>query len=224
MELNIFNINLNVDNKSREDISEFAKELSNYLEKKESEEISILDRLQNSQKITVMYRDKMNLERNKILNNYARENSQKGSMYYIYSKDNSIYNLCICEEDKSNVVLEVKEVDLPRGATVDSVLRKENGKYVLDFRATMEIQIKLKEMITKLLNEQTNYLKSQRIEGDIYEVGEIEKDRVWLYNISKYNSNEVEAFEEINFPLELLSKLKEGIKVKYQNGNYSVDI
>ena len=77
MELNIFNINLNIDNKNREEVSKFIKELSDYLESDNGRQVSILDRVQNSEKITVLYRDKMNIERNKILNNYVKENQDK---------------------------------------------------------------------------------------------------------------------------------------------------
>ena len=86
VELNIFNINLNIDNKNREEVSEFIKELSDYLEKDNERQVSILDRVQNSEKVTVMYRDKMYIERNKIINKYAKENQDNGTMYYIYNK------------------------------------------------------------------------------------------------------------------------------------------
>ena len=60
VELNIFNINLNIDNKNREEVSKFIKELSDYLESENGRQVSILDRVQNSEKITVLYRDKLN--------------------------------------------------------------------------------------------------------------------------------------------------------------------
>jgi hypothetical protein len=83
VELNIFNINLSMDNKNREKISEFAKELSEFLKKDEKTETSILEQVQNEQRVTVEYRDKMHVERNNILNNYAKENSI-GSLVYSF--------------------------------------------------------------------------------------------------------------------------------------------
>ena len=226
MELNIFNINLNIDNKNREEVSKFIKELSDYLESDNGRQVSILDRVQNSEKITVLYRDKMNIERNKILNNYVKENQDKGDLYYIYNKvqDTDNYLLSICEENKSNIVIELNEDELPKGISVDTVLRKENGKYIVDTRSTFIIRKQIEEMVRKLLNEQEKYLQSNRLEGHVYEVEEVESDRVWLYDITKDAVNGIEAFEEIEFPLELINKVKEGTKVIYQNGNYEINI
>ena len=226
MELNIFNINLNIDNKNREEVTEFIKELSDYLEKDNEIQISILDKVQNSEKFTVLYRDKMYIERNKILNNYAKENKDKGVLYYIYNKvqDTDNYLLSICEENKSNVVIEVNENELPKGTSIDTVLRQENGKYIVDTRSTFIVRKQIEKIVNKLLKEQEKYLQSNRLEGHIYEVGEIESDRVWLYDVTKNDENGIEAFEEINFPLELINKVTEGTEVIYRNGNYEINI
>ena len=226
MELNIFNINLNMDNKNREEVSDFIKELSDYLENDNDRQVSILEQVQKSEKVTVMYRDKINIERNKILNNYAKENKDKGVLYYIYNKvqDTDNYLLSICEENKSNVVIEVNEKKLPKGISVDTVLRQENGKYIVDTRATFIVRKQIEKMVNKLLKEQEQYLQSNRVEGHIYEVGEVERDRVWLYDITKNDVNGIEAFEEIQFPLELINKVTEGTKVIYRNGNYEINI
>ena len=226
MKLNIFNINLNIDNKNREEVSKFIKELSDYLESDNGRQVSILDRVQNSEKITVLYRDKMNIERNKILNNYVKENQDKGDLYYIYNKvqDTDNYLLSICEENKSNIVIELNEDELPKGISVDTVLRKENGKYIVDTRSTFIIRKQIEEMVRKLLNEQEKYLQSNRLEGHVYEVEEVESDRVWLYDITKDAVNGMEAFEEIEVPLELINKVTEGTKVIYQNGRYEINM
>jgi len=226
VELNIFNINLNVDNKNREEVSEFIKELSDYLENDNEKQIKILDQIQNSEKVTVIYRDKMNFERNKILNNYAKENQDKGVLYYIYNKvqDTDNYLLSICEENKSNVVIEVSKDKLPKGVGVDTVLIQEKGKYIVDTRATFIIRKQIQDMVNKLLKDQEKYLQNNRLEGHTYEVGEIENDRVWLYDITKNSANGIEAFEEINFPLELINKVTEGTKVIYRNGKYEINI
>lgn len=226
MELNIFNINLNIDNTNREEVSEFIKELSDYLENDNERQVSILEQVQKNEKVTVLYRDKMYIERNKILNNYAKENKDKGDFYYIYNKvqDTNTYLLSICEENKSNVVIEVNKDELPEGICIDTVLRQENGKYIVDTRATFVVRKQIQEMVNELLKEQEKYLQSNRLEGHTYEVGEIESDRVWLYDITKNNEDGIEAFEEINFPLELINKVTEGTKVIYRNGNYEINI
>ena len=226
MELNIFNININMDNKNREEVSDFIKELSDYLENDNDRQVSILEQVQKSEKVTVMYRDKMYVERNKILSNYAKENQDKGVLYYIYNKvqDANAYCLSICEENKSNVVIEANKEELPEGVSVDTVLRQENGKYIVDTRATFIVRKQIEKMVNKLLKEQEQYLQSNRVEGHIYEVGEVERDRVWLYDITKNDVNGIEAFEEIQFPLELINKVTEGTKVIYRNGKYEINI
>ena len=225
MELNIFNINLNIDNKSREEVSEFIKELSDYLENDNERQVSILEQVQENKKVTVMYRDKMYIERNKILNNYAKENQEKGTLYYIYNKvqDNNNYLISICEQDKSNIVIETNKDELPEGVSVDTVLRQENGKYIVDTRATFIIKREIEAMVNKLLKEQEQYLQSNRLEGHIYEVGEIDNDRLWLYDVTKNSINGTEAFEEIKIPLEIINKVAEGSKLLYINGNYRLN-
>lgn len=225
MELNIFNINLNMDNKNREEVSEFIKELSDYLEDDDERQVSILEEVKNSEKVTALYRDKMYIERNKILNNYAKENQDKGVLYYIYNKvqDTNTYLLSICEKNKSNVVIEVQKEELPEDISIDTVLRQENCKYAVDTRATFVVRKQIEKMVNKLLKEQEKYLQSNRLEGHVYEVGEIENDRVWLYDITKNDVNGIEVFEEINFPLELINKVTEGMKIAYINGNYRLN-
>lgn len=230
MDLNIFN-SLNINNKGNDIIQGFIKELSEFLEKNitknnllntNGKELSMIEQIQKNQKVTVKYRDKMIIERRNILNNYAKETYEKGTMYFIYDKNSrkeNTYNVCICEEGKGHEIIEINKKDLPKEAEIDSVLRIENGKYVLDMEATEQISKKMTEMIDKLLQEQKQYLENNRIEGHIYEVGEKENDRVWLYDITK---DVGEGIEEINFPLELLNKVTEGTKLKYENGNYQI--
>ena len=167
----------------------------------------------------------MYIERNKILNNYAKENQDKGVLYYIYNKvqDTNTYLLSICEKNKSNVVIEVQKEELPEDISIDTVLRQENCKYAVDTRATFVVRKQIEKMVNKLLKEQEKYLQSNRLEGHVYEVGEIENDRVWLYDITKNDVNGIEVFEEINFPLELINKVTEGMKIAYINGNYRLN-
>lgn len=205
-------------------VQSFVKELGEFLEKSASKK-SYLEQLQEDKKVTTKYRDKMYVERNNILNNYAKETAGKGTMYYIYSKksgkDDS-FNLCVCEEGKSHDIIEVEEKDLPNGAKVDSALRMKDGKYIIDNEATQEISKKVEEMANNLLEEQAQELEQYRIEGHIYEVGEKGIDRVWLYDITNGDEEGVQGIEEIDFPKELLDEVEEGSKVIYKNGSYQI--
>ena len=73
-----------------------------------------------------------------------------------------------------------------------------------------------------LLQEQNEYLKSQRIEGHIYEMSEKEDDRAWLFDHTNTDTSIQEAIEEINFPKELLENAQEGDLFIYQNGEYKL--
>ena len=179
-----------------------------------------MDTSLDENRLITMYRDQMNLKRNIILNNYAKQTSDKGEMYYIYSKNSKLedgYNLCICEEEKSHIVIEESKKTLPDGAEIGSVLRKNTENYVLDNEATHEIAEQIQQMKETILQEQTEFLESQRIEGHVYEMSEKDEDRAWLFDIT---NNSDEAVEEIDFPKELLQDAIEGDLFVYRNGEY----
>lgn len=199
-------------------IQSFINELQEYLKTKVGGEI-ILDK-HNERKMITKYEDKMLLERNRILNNYAKQTNNKGEMYYIYSKNSKNedrYNLCICEENRSHDVIEVSINELPNGVAIGSILRKNENGYCLDEEATRYIMTALEDMKDKILEEQTQYLNSKRIEGHVYEISEIDNDRAWLFDTT---SNSNEGIEEIDFPIELLQNSDEGDLFVYQNGEY----
>lgn len=228
MNLDIFNKLIN-NGKENNIIQAFINELGKALEKNISQnnlthedrnELSLLQRVQEKEKLTTSYRDKMHVERNNILNNYAQETLDRGEMYFIYSKNSrkdDTYNLCLCEDGKSNQVIEVAEKDLPKGTGVDSVLRIENGEYILDKQGTQDVLEEITEMVKELLEKQTSELEELRSEGHIYEVVEKTRDNVWLTDNTKNDGN---CFEEINFNKEALEKAEEGAVFQYINGEY----
>ena len=217
MNLDLFN-KLTNNNKENNIVQNFIKELGEFLDKSSS--VNKESILQN-EKITTEYRDKINIEKNKILNTYAKETIDEGTMYYIYSKNSkndSSYNLCICEEGKSNKIISAHKKELPKNVEIGSVLRLKNEKYILDQKATNEISNQVQEITNKLLEEQSEKLEECRIEGHTYEVIDKSSDRVWLID-----KNNEKSFEEIDFPKELLNKVNEGIVVKYINGKYHIN-
>lgn len=186
-------------------------------------ELSMLQKTQEETKLTVKYRDKMHIERANILNNYAKRTIDEGTMYYVYNKDkeDNMYHLCICEESKSHDVIEVKKSELPEKAGVDSVLRYKNGKYILDKEATREVSKQISTMVEELLEEQTQYLEKNRVDGHSYEVLEKSGDTVWLIDITDSSKN-VKSFEEVDFPKELMAEVEEGsvVKCKLEDGPF----
>lgn len=178
-------------------------------------------------KLITKYRDKMYIQRANILNNYAKQTQDKGQMYYIYDRNSKMldgYNLCICEEENSSTIIESDKRELPNGAKIGSILRKIGNSFVLDEEATNEIAQEIDNMKNQLLEEQAEFLESKRIEGHIYELGEIDGDRAWLYDITDESSNEIEGLEEIDFPIELLNDSEEGDLYIYKDGRYQKKI
>jgi hypothetical protein len=222
LKLDLFN------NKNKEPqknfIQNFIQELTEALEKSniknEEKQNSIFNQVQIDKKVTAEYRDKMRVERNKILNDYAKSSSYKGDMYYIYDKNSmneDTYNIYLCKLGESSKVIEVQAKDLPEGAGLDSVLRIENGKYILDNEATDNILDNLSEKFDELIEEQNNEIEKARIENHIYEVADISDNRVWLEDKT---INSGVCFEETVFSEDNIRDLSVGEKFEYINGEY----
>lgn len=220
MNLDLFN-NLINNTKESSFIQNFIKELGEFMENNlfnnERNQESLVQKILNGRTLTARYRDQINLERQNIINKYSKEH---GEIYYIYNKgDDNTFEIVSHKNGKSNLEISAKESQLPKGAGVDSVLRVQSGKFVLDENATKEIQEELTEMINELLEEQTKRLEEQRIEGHIYSFVEKYGDIVELIDETNYTG---ECFEEIDFPSDLANKATQGDIFKYVNGEYQL--
>lgn len=216
-------------------VQNFIKELSNYLEnnirknnKMEDADYEWNDLLSEdltlyNNKITAKYRDKMLIQRANILQNYAESTKEDGEMLYIYSKstnEENSYNLCSYTQGKSHKVITKSIKDLPNGAELGSILRKQGENFTLDKTATRIVGKEINMMIKEKIEEQNQYLNSTKIDGHTYEVGEKYSGRIWLYDLDNRKNGEIEAIEEINFPKDLYETAKEGDLFLYENGEY----
>ena len=61
-------------------------------------------------------------------------------------------NVAICEERNTGKKKEIAKEQLPEGAKEGSVLKQENGKYVLDRKAQQEIEERIEEKMNNLWN------------------------------------------------------------------------
>ena len=215
MNLDIIN-NIVNDVKNNKFIDEFIKELQNYIDTKK-EDIKLPD---SETKLNTMYRDKLLVERSNILNKYAEQTIDRGDMYYIYDTNSKMingYNLCVCKEGMSHIVIEANKELLPKGSNIGSVLRKKGNEYVLDEEATIYIGNEIENIKKEIIEEQKEYLESKRIEGHVYEMSENNGESVWLFDIT---NNSSEGIEEMNFPNDLLENSEEGDLFIYRNGEY----
>ena len=109
---------------------------------------------------------------------------------------------------------------MPEGVRLGSVLREQNGSFILDVEATKIVGEEINQMIQEKLKQQDEYLDSKRIEGHVYEVGEKYSGRIWLYDLSNNANEGMEGIEEIEFPKDLYQIAKEGDLFIYKNGEY----
>lgn len=216
MNLDLFN-NLGKSIKESNIIQSFVKELGEFLENNlERNDESLVQNILNGRTLTTKYRDKINVQRHEMINNYSKEHSKE--FYYVYSKrSDNTYGVVRHKNGETGSNIGIKGSELPKGAGVDCVLRESNGRFVLDKSATEKIKQDLTEMINKLLAEQENRLKEQRVEGHIYEFVEKAGNTVLLNDVTKDTG---ECFEEIDFPKEFLKDVKQGDKFQYINGEY----
>ena len=234
MNLDLIN-NLFNNLKENEFVQNFMKELSEHLENNignnsntassvgEWNNLLSNDLTIDNQKVISKYRDEMLTERNNILQKYAENIKETGEMYYIYNisenKKNS-YNLSNCTVEKSNEVITKQIEELPEGVRLGSVLREQNGSFILDVEATKIVGEEINQMIQEKLKQQDEYLDSKRIEGHVYEVGEKYSGRIWLYDLNNNPNSGEEGIEEIEFPKDLYQTAKEGDLFIYKNGEY----
>ena len=61
-------------------------------------------------------------------------------------------NVAICEERNTGKKKEIAKEQLPEGAKEGSVLKQENGKYVLDTKAQQEIEERIGQKMDNLWN------------------------------------------------------------------------
>lgn len=149
----------------------------------------LLDSSKTQGKITTKYRDEMLKERRKILEIYAKNTAEKGEMYYIYNRESG-FNLTDCSTGKSSIVLKMSESELPEGATLGSVLRKEGNKFVLDEKATEEVKRAIYSSEIEKLKEQRKFLQSKRIEGHIYQIAEKSDKTSFLFDVTSNKENQ----------------------------------
>lgn len=234
MNLDLIN-NLFNNLKENEFVQNFMKELSEHLENNignnsntassvgEWNNLLSNDLTIDNQKVISIYRDEMLTERNNILQKYAENTKETGEMYYIYNiseNEKNSYNLSNCTAKKSNEVITKQIEELPEGVRLGSVLREQNGSFILDVEATKIVGEEINQMIQEKLKQQDEYLDSKRIEGHVYEVGEKYSGRIWLYDLNNNPNSGVEGIEEIEFPKDLYQTAKEGDLFIYKNGEY----
>lgn len=217
MNLDLFN-NLLKSTKENNIFQNFIKELGEFLENNGNNEKTLLQKMLDGKTLTTRYRDEINIQKNNIIKEYSEKHSEQGELYYVHNKrSDNTYGVVSYKNGESGINIGIKESELPKGASLDSILREKDGKFYLDKTSTENLQKEIAEMIRNLLEEQNNKMNSQRVEGHIYEFVEKAGNIVELMDVTNYSG---ECFEEIDFPSELLNKATQGTMFQYTNGEY----
>lgn len=214
--------------KENEFIQNFINELGEFLEEKLSENVlgkgeeGIMEQIQSQRNTSVISKNTMQNEMNDILSKYAENTSMQGDLYFVVSKGKEKDNYTTFKYENGNrSVIKLNKNELPKGGEINSVLRKENDKYMLDKEGTKNVINQITNMANEVLNKQDRELKNFRKNGHLYKVEEDINNRVYLTDITDKSNNEV--LEEVDFPSNLLKEAKEGVVFKFENGQYYLE-
>ena len=219
MNLDIFN-DLIDKLKESDLVQNFIEELSNHLEnskEKEKNNIMNINSIEEKYKLNSEYANKLKIERNKILEEQARNFNNDESLYYVSYKNSFNNNYQIIEFNKinENKSFYITGEELPKNISVGKVMRKIDDKYEIDNDITKQIMKKVEDCAEVLANEQNEELKKYRQEGAIYQVVDHSSKGVLLQN----KDNNV-IFEETNLSEELMDKISNDYILSYKNGEY----
>ena len=166
MNLDIFN-DLIDKLKESDLVQNFIEELSNHLEnskEKEKNNIMNINSIEEKYKLNSEYANKLKIERNKILEEQARNFNNDESLYYVSYKNSFNNNYQIIEFNKinENKSFYITREELPKNISVGKVMRKIDDKYEIDNDITKQIMKKVEDCAEVLANEQNEELKKCR--------------------------------------------------------------
>ena len=215
MFLNRFN---EIKNTFNENTQNFLNELKEEMDNPKKDDLSLLDKIQSENKVSIGTKNKMDSKMDGILKEYANETSEKGDLYFLVEKQEFEY-VVYKYEPNDDSVLKINEEDLPENAFVNSALRFIDGKYTIDQEATQELENRIISMANEVIEEQNKILEEYRKEGHLYKVSENINGAIFLHDITDNSSFEV---EEVDFPEELKEKAIEGVIFEFVNGEYKL--
>ena len=94
------------------------------------------------------------LEQDKnFINNFINEMEVKlNKMDVEYTIDRFEGDIAVCEDRNNNKMVEIMKENLPEGAKEGSIIKYENGKYILDLGKDKEIANRIKKKMDNLWN------------------------------------------------------------------------
>ena len=201
-----------------EGVTEFIEELSEALQNKNNSDKDIVTQISSDNKLSIASENEIIKVRNEIVSELASNAKEEGTLYFILNKIKGENSYRVWEFNNGNrTQIEMEKNELPENASVNSVLREENGKLVISKEKTDMILNKVREEADKIIEEQNKKIEDYKKEGHTYLVTEDINGRVFLWDTTEKPKFEI---EDVYFPEELKNKAKEGNSFIYKNGTY----
>lgn len=208
-----------------EGVKSFLNELQNFLSNIKIDnngingvEPNLLDAIKSTRNVSLISENQISNKKDKILENYSREELEKGPIYFIADRIGNDYRI----EKYDNGTREnmrLAKNDLPEEAKVNTIIRENEGKYIVDQEASSYILEQIEENANQILDEQDAKLQAYRQEGHLYTITEDMNGRIFLWDLTEKPETEI---EEVDFPNELRASVSEGTTLLYENGRYTI--
>ena len=201
-------------------VTEFIGELTKALQSEGviGKNVDIVTQIANTNKLSIAAENEIDKERTNVLQEYANSTKDEGNLYFIFNKVKNEDNYRIWTIDSNEVIQkEISKSDLPNDVSVNSVMRMNNGEFILDTKATKIVTNEIRNRANKIIEKQNQKIQDYKKEGHTYLVTEDINGRIFLWDSTEKPKFEI---EDVNFPEELKDKAKEGNSFLYKNGTY----
>ena len=201
-------------------VTDFIGELSEALQNVDNKNnVDIVTQIASENKLSIASENDINKVRIEVLNELANSTKNGEKFYFVFNKIDGEENYRVWEiKDNKRTQTEVNKEDLPSDANVNSVMRMEEGKLVVDKETTVKVLNEITERAKEIIDKQNKKIEDYKKDGHTYLVTEDIKGRVFLWDSTEKPKYEI---EDVDFPEELKEKAKEGNSFLYQNGKYT---
>ena len=201
-------------------VTEFIGELTEALQSEGiiGKDVDIVTQIANINRLSIASENEIDHERTNVLQEYANRTKSEGNLYFVFNKvkDEDSYRIWTIDSTqvKQN---EISKNDLPNNISVNSVMRMNNGKFILDSEATKFVTNEIRDRANNIIEKQNKKIQDYKKEGHTYLVTEDINGRIFLWDSTEKPKFEI---EDVNFPEELKDKAKEGNSFLYKDGTY----
>lgn len=206
--------------KMMEGVTQFIEELADALQKEGLNDVNtdIVTQIGAENKLSIASENEIDKLRTDVLHEYANSTKNEGNLYFVFNKvkNEDTYRIWECNGNEIKQK-EVSKNNLPQNITVNSVMRMNNGEFILDNETTKNVTNEIKNRANKIIEVQNQKIQDYKKEGHTYLVTEDVNGRIFLWDSTAKPKFEI---EDVNFPEGLKERAKEGNSFLYKNGKY----